>query len=179
MAGFEAWWLDLPRGGRDSGNRRSSGHTAGRPPPWPRPGWCRGSRTTSRAQFRSNSVELEQLIRKRYLFPVTWMAGLTKQEYYHALGKCRVLVSTALVETFGYCAMEAVALGVHPVCPRRLSYPDILPDEYLYGNREDALDKITAALASPKPDPPLAARYDDSVDRIIDVLTGKEIDDRY
>lgn len=49
-----------------------------------------------------------------------------KASLYDLLGKARVVVSFAKQETFGIVMQEGVALGAHPLVPRRLSYPEVM-----------------------------------------------------
>jgi len=45
------------------------------------------------------------------------------------LSEADVFVSTARHEFFGISVVEAIAAGVYPLLPRRLSYPEIISDE--------------------------------------------------
>jgi hypothetical protein len=56
----------------------------------------------------------------------------TKKEYYELLGRAKVAVSCAKQETWGIAMQEAALSGCFPVCPNRLSYPEIFPSTYLY-----------------------------------------------
>ena len=66
-----------------------------------------------------------------------------RQEYGRWLQKADVVVSTAKHEFYGMAVLEAVRAGCRPVLPRRLSYPELFPDEYLYPEGE-----VVPALAS-------------------------------
>jgi len=54
------------------------------------------------------------------------------QTYYHHLGAGDIIVSTALHEFYGISVLEAVRAGCVPVLPRRLSYPELYEESYLY-----------------------------------------------
>lgn len=60
----------------------------------------------------------------------TWVRSrdvyTSKASLYELLGRARVVVSTALQETFGIVMQEGIALGAHPLAPRRLSYPETM-----------------------------------------------------
>jgi hypothetical protein len=56
----------------------------------------------------------------------------TKKEYYELLARSKVAVSCAKQETWGIAMQEATLFGCFPVCPNRLSYPEIFGDDYLY-----------------------------------------------
>lgn len=54
------------------------------------------------------------------------------KEYAALLRKGDIAVSTANHEFFGMAVLEAVRAGSRPLLPRRLSYPGLFPEEYLY-----------------------------------------------
>ncbi|HSH12837.1 MAG TPA: DUF3524 domain-containing protein [Desulfurivibrionaceae bacterium] len=64
-----------------------------------------------------------------------------------------LVVSTANHEFFGIAVIEAVRAGCRPLLPQRLAYPELFPEEYLYGPGELA-GRLSAALAAGRlPDP--------------------------
>jgi glycosyltransferase involved in cell wall biosynthesis len=56
----------------------------------------------------------------------------SKPEYAKWLAQGDIVVSTAAHEFFGISVVEAVRAGCRPLLPRRLSYPEMFPDEFLY-----------------------------------------------
>jgi glycosyltransferase involved in cell wall biosynthesis len=66
------------------------------------------------------------------------------------LGKGRVVVSTAVQENFGISVVEAVRFGCFPVLPRRLSYPELIPepchDAVFYRTEHQLVEKLTHHL---------------------------------
>jgi glycosyltransferase involved in cell wall biosynthesis len=70
--------------------------------------------------------------------------------YAHLLWQADVVVSTAVHEFFGISVVEAICCGCFPVLPRRLAYPEILPEGFhdlcLYEDFEGLLDRLRWAL---------------------------------
>ncbi|MBM9520076.1 DUF3524 domain-containing protein [Desulforhopalus vacuolatus] len=60
----------------------------------------------------------------------------SREEYLHLLGKGTMVVSTAVHEFYGIAVIEAVRAGCVPLLPARLSYPELFPQENLYGEGE-------------------------------------------
>jgi hypothetical protein len=54
----------------------------------------------------------------------------------------KILLITAKEETFGYQIVDAVLNNCVPLAPRRCSYPELLPDEYLYSSLNELKTKI-------------------------------------
>jgi len=64
---------------------------------------------------------------------LTHFGGLDdKDEYLALLDSADIVLSTALHEFFGVAVMEGVVAGCVPLCPERLSYPELYPKECLY-----------------------------------------------
>jgi len=78
-----------------------------------------------------------------------------RSEYYNWLSRGDIVVSTADQENFGISIIEAIRHGCIPLVPRRLSYPEILPDEFhplfLYENPNDLFEKLLAMVLCPEP----------------------------
>ena len=103
-------------------------------------------------------------------------AGLSKGEYYKMMGDSKVYVSTSHEENFGYCLVEALSLGCHPVVPAVASHIELTKANvnYLYADLAGAAEKIRAAITKPQPMAHLAMEYDDSVDRMISIMLGED-----
>ncbi len=77
----------------------------------------------------------------------------SKRAYVQWLSKGYVAVSTAIQENFGIAMAEAMRYGCLPLLPRRLSYPEILPNEFhrlfLYADEEELATKLATMLRYP------------------------------
>lgn len=60
----------------------------------------------------------------------------SRDEYAGWLKQGDIIVSTAGHEFFGMAVIEAVRAGCRPLLPRRLSYPELFPVEFLYEEGE-------------------------------------------
>jgi glycosyltransferase involved in cell wall biosynthesis len=74
----------------------------------------------------------------------------SKDEYFKWLRRGDIVLSTSIQENFGISMVEAIRFGCFPLLPARLSYPELLPQEYhediLYNNEEELYRKLKAIL---------------------------------
>ena len=97
--------------------------------------------------------EVEGLLQE--LQPVIRHSGhaASRSEYVHLLGSCDLVVSTAQHEFYGMALLEGLALGVQPLAPKRLSYPEVLPVELhssaLYTSPEGLIESLVGAANKP------------------------------
>ena len=77
-----------------------------------------------------------------------------REEYEQWLKRGAVVISTAMQENFGISVIEAMLMGCLPLLPDRLSYPEILPEEFhehfLYQNRDDLIEKLILIISDYK-----------------------------
>jgi glycosyltransferase involved in cell wall biosynthesis len=106
-------------------------------------------------------------------------------DYIAWLQQADLVISTALHEFFGISILEAIVAGAFPLLPKRLSYPELIPETLhtacLYGDKDELTAMSAQRLLAPRPAPPLlqqhilehydwpvvAARYDALLDRLI------------
>ncbi len=73
-------------------------------------------------------------------------------EYINWLKQGTIIISTAIQENFGMSVIEAMIMGCIPLLPNRLSYPEILPEEFheqfLYKNKYDLIEKLSQILSN-------------------------------
>ncbi len=81
----------------------------------------------------------------------------SKEEYYSLLSASNIVISTAIQENFGISIVEAVSAGCYPLLPHRLSYPEIIPEQYhsacLYTDEEDLINKLVDIVKNKSPQP--------------------------
>lgn len=77
-----------------------------------------------------------------------------REEYEKWLKRGAIVISTAIQENFGISVIEAMLMGCVPLLPDRLSYPEILPEEFhehfLYKNRQDLIEKLLLIISDYK-----------------------------
>ncbi len=54
----------------------------------------------------------------------------SRDDYLAMLGRCDLVVSTAIQENFGIAVIEAILAGCQPLLPNRLAYPEIIPEQH-------------------------------------------------
>ena len=82
------------------------------------------------------------------------------REYYRVLSKSKILLSTAKEETFGYQILDAIECGCVPLAPNSLSYPELLPKDYLFNDEVELVDKIRLVLSGKLQAPKRALNID-------------------
>lgn len=88
----------------------------------------------------------------------------SRREYQKWLALGDLAISTSWQENFGISVVEAVYFGAWPLLPRRLSYPELIPEKFhpsvLYDDEEELLDTFCRRLEDIRrgelPDPELA-----------------------
>lgn len=70
-----------------------------------------------------------------------WGYQQSREEYWSVLSSADVFLSTATHEFFGLSVAEAIAVGVSPLLPNRLAYPELLDVR----NSPERLDRFTYA----------------------------------
>jgi glycosyltransferase involved in cell wall biosynthesis len=90
--------------------------------------------------------------RKRFAKQIVqWGYAPDRKTYTDWLHQGTVVVSTAGQENFGMAVVEAMRAGCLPLLPRRLSYPELLPEdqhaEFFYDTQDELVDKLARLLA--------------------------------
>lgn len=75
---------------------------------------------------------------------------LPREEYLSLLWRSDITISTADHEFFGISVMEAILCETFPILPRRLSYPELIPDTFhekcLYESRAGLMRRLLWAV---------------------------------
>ena len=102
---------------------------------------------TSKAKYQSQSSWINALLGsvKTKIENIEIYENLAKEKYYQLLGKSRLMISTTSEENFGYCAVEALALGTQILVPNAFSHPEIVEDKdsLLYDSYDDLMKKVS------------------------------------
>jgi glycosyltransferase involved in cell wall biosynthesis len=85
----------------------------------------------------------------------------SRRDYAGWLRRGDIAVSTARHEFFGLAVLEAVRAGCRPLLPRRLSYPELFPEEFLYGKGQFRQRLRNVVLSGGRLGPELSGRLTD------------------
>ena len=86
----------------------------------------RGIVSVARPGIQKINKKIEKIIRTMRGNFDNW------EEYRCFLAEAMVLLITSKEETYGYQVVDAIKCGCVPVAPKAFSYPELLPEEYLY-----------------------------------------------
>ena len=130
--------------------------------------------SASRPTPQKVDAEVEKLVEDHFNTKIVRKEFLNWLEYYSFLSKSKVLLITSKEETFGYQVIDAVLNGCVPIAPNKFSYPELLPRNYLYDNREEMLDCIQLALDGVLETPEILcdSEMNDFYKNIIEVMRG-------
>ena len=134
--------------------------------------------TSSRPTMRSCQpwlIKLYHSVKKALGDRIDFEFGLSKFEYYNHLAESKLMFSSSVYESFGYCPLEAMTFGTIPVCPNKFSYPEVIgSSEFLYNNMDEAIEKTLRALDGKRTFDNTLSRvryYNNSINRMIDEMT--------
>lgn len=102
--------------------------------------------------FRQTPTEFEEAM-DRFGDRIVQFGFADPASYDALVASADLVLSTAHHEFFGVSVAEAMAAGAFPILPRRLSYPEIVPEAAhaatLYDNVAEAVHLATTALTDP------------------------------
>ena len=131
-----------------------------------------GPRRSNNPAFIDRARELESKGK------LTIAENLSKNDYYNIVNDSRVLFNCALQDWVSNTVSEADALGCNVVYPAYRSFPETFANDYtrLYvpWSKEDAIKKIKESILAPNPNMGKISDWTDgTIDRMIDIMTGK------
>jgi hypothetical protein len=101
--------------------------------------------------------------------PIYRPISYTWEEYFTNLSKSKILLITSKEDTFNYTVLDAIKNGCIPLAPDKLSFPELLPREYLYADKNELCDKVFYFLNNKK----------DHIEMVPDVLCRQQINKFY
>jgi len=104
--------------------------------------------------------------------------NLKKNEYYELLNDTRVLFNCALQDWVSNTVSEADTLGCNVLFPAYRSFPETFANDetrmYVPWSGRDAMNKLKTLLTKPSPSIGKISDWTDgTIDRMIDIMTGK------
>jgi hypothetical protein len=104
--------------------------------------------SASRPTPQKVDSELESFVERSFNLKIERPTSNTWYTYYQNLASAKILLITALEDTFGYQIVDAVTNNCIPLARRSFAYPELLPDNYLYSNKIELFDRIDNILNS-------------------------------
>ncbi len=109
---------------------------------------------------------------------LTIYENLKKNEYYNILADSRVLFNCALQDWTSNTVSEADSLGTNVLFPAYRTFPEVFANDetrlYVPWSGRDAMEKLKVLLMKPSPSIGQISDWTDgTIDRMIDIMTGK------
>ena len=111
--------------------------------------------SVARPGVQKRNRRVEKQVERMFKCQIRTPNATTWWEYESFLRESMVMLITAREETFGYQVLDAIRCGCIPIAPNKLSYPELLPKEYLYSNTKELMCIISKALCRELPVPHL------------------------
>jgi hypothetical protein len=104
--------------------------------------------------------------------------NLKKDEYYNILADSRVLFNCALQDWTSNTVSEADTLGSNVLFPAYRTFPEVFTNDeerlYIPWSKVDAIEKMKKLMLKPHPNQGKISDWTDgTIDRMIDIMTGK------
>ncbi|MBT2282936.1 glycosyltransferase [Paenibacillus polymyxa] len=100
----------------------------------------------------------------------------SREAYFKLLEKSKFMISFAEQESFGYSTLEAMALGVRPIVPNKLSYPETVPEQYRYTD-ENEVDALIIKHMNEGMSPEFnLTKWEFSITNMIEIMKNKSND---
>jgi len=133
--------------------------------------------SVSRPSIQKVNKKLEKQVEKRFgkIVRTPDMGLHSWATYYKFLLMSKIMVITSKEETWGYQVIDAILNDVIPLAPNKYSYPELLPQAYLYDNDRELLEMIDHILEYDDvrvPEIRCQERINTFYDRVCNVMKG-------
>ena len=98
--------------------------------------------SVARDSIQKRTKKLEKAVEEKYGEIVNAPQFQDWDEYYEFISKSECMLITSKEECYGYQVIDAVINNCIPLAPRGFSYPELLPNEYLYSGQYDLFEKL-------------------------------------
>jgi hypothetical protein len=102
--------------------------------------------SASRPSPQKVDSKLEEYVEKELGVKIQRPVSGTWFNYFWNLNTAKVLLITSYEDTFGYQIVDAIMNNCIPIARNSLAYPELLPREYLYDNKEELVKKLDYIL---------------------------------
>jgi len=113
--------------------------------------------SASRPGIQKVDAELEAEVENCF-GPIKRKETINARGYYKFLGRSKVLLITSHEDTFGYQIVDAINNNCIPIARNGLSYPELLPREYLYKDKDELFELLNTVLWGALPVPRLICK---------------------
>jgi len=96
--------------------------------------------SVARHSIQKRTKSIEKQVEKRYGNIITAPPFVAWYGYFGFLSCSKYMLITSKEECYGYQVIDAVLNDCIPVAPRKFSYPELLPDGYLYDNIDELFE---------------------------------------
>jgi glycosyltransferase involved in cell wall biosynthesis len=139
--------------------------------------------TTSHEKLQSNDKDLLNALKAYDRCNLEVRENQSKQDYYHTLLESKFQFNCAHQDYISWTLLEAITCGCIPIYPNYLSFPEFLPDHYMYdkGDIGDAVNLIQSFEDESFDDELMEIVYhqDNSWLRMADIMEVTNVQDRY
>jgi hypothetical protein len=98
--------------------------------------------SVARDSIQKRTKSIEKQVEKKYGKIITAPPFLYWSEYFDFLSSSKILLITSKEDTYNYSVVEAVLNSSIPLAPNRCSFPELLPEEYLYNDINELFERI-------------------------------------
>jgi len=102
--------------------------------------------SASRPSVQKVDPFFEDYVEEQLMVKIQRPVSNSWKEYHWNLHQAKVLLISAKEDTFGYQIVDAIRCGCIPIAKNSFSYPELLPEAYLYDDRVRLIQKLDTIL---------------------------------